>query len=155
MSEIYRLTLRSDPSYSESLPRDELAGRLAKIPGLRDEGGGIYRFGEPDVYGVMEIELARRHEGVLSRGATQDEAGLYNVIEVRVPRHWVMEKGPQVFALVFMMAAWNRWVVYDEQIQDTLQKEAVLQGLVAMRQAKLDAERKETNAGNDDDQNAS
>ena len=51
-----------------------------------------------------------------------------------------MERGPRVFALVFMLQGWTRWEVFDPQLGDTLQREAVLQGLVAMRQAQMEKE---------------
>ena len=57
-----------------------------------------------------------------------------------MPRAMVVEKGPRVFALVFMLAEWAKWEVFDPQIDDRLQKEAVLSGLVAMRQAQRDQE---------------
>jgi hypothetical protein len=142
VSDIYRLTLWSDPDGSRELPRRELANRLARIPNLEEASVGLYHFGERDEDGVMEIELLliRDGEKIPLTEPAGDDGGSYNRIEVRVPRSWVMAKGPQVFAIVFMMAEWNRWAVYDEQIEQTLQKEAVLQGLVAMRQAKLEAE---------------
>jgi hypothetical protein len=67
--------------------------------------------------------------------ATADDS-----ISIHIPRPWVMERGPQVFALVFMTAEWCDGEVYDPQIEDTLQKETVLQGLVAVRQAQREQE---------------
>jgi len=45
-----------------------------------------------------------------------------------------------VFALVFMAAEWLGWEVYDPQIEDTLKKDVVLAGMIAMRRAQLDRE---------------
>jgi hypothetical protein len=52
-----------------------------------------------------------------------------------------MERGPQVFALVFMTSEWCHGEVWDPQIEDTLQKDVVLQGMVAVRQAQREQER--------------
>jgi len=142
VSALYRLTLRSDPTYAAARPRAELASRLARVPSLQDRGRGLFEFGTPDEHGVMEVELALVRDGakVPFEDLRAEDAATYNAVEVRVPRPWVTSKGPQVFALVFMMAEWNGWTVYDEQIESTLQKDTVLQGLVAMRRAQLDRE---------------
>jgi hypothetical protein len=132
MSTTYTLTVRRDDAFSQSLPRQPLRDRLARIPTLEAQGGDLYHFGEPDEHGVMRIELCARDARL--------DSDRFDAIEVVIPRSWVHARGPQVFALVFMMAEWNQWTVYDEQIRDTLQKEAVLQGLVAMRQAQLQKE---------------
>jgi hypothetical protein len=85
---------------------------------VRHEAHDRYEFGDRDEHGVTEIE--RRDDGE---------------VEIRVPRPWVMARGPQIFALVFMTAEWCSGEVYDPQIDDTLRKDVVLQGLVAARQA--------------------
>jgi hypothetical protein len=115
---------------------------LRRIPGVKDQGDGLYTFGERDEHGIMEIEMlvVRDRERVPVEDLAAEDAERSNGIEVRIPRPWVMPRGPQVFALVFMMAEWNGWEVYDPQIEDTLQKEAVLSGLVAVRQQQLERE---------------
>jgi hypothetical protein len=45
-----------------------------------------------------------------------------------------------VFALVFMLRDWLGMQAYDPQIDDILDKESVLKGLVAMRQAQRERE---------------
>jgi hypothetical protein len=67
-------------------------------------------------------------------------------IDIRIPRSWVMERGPQVFALVFMTAEWCNGEVWDPQIEDTLQKDVILQGMVAVRQAQREQEPRTTQA---------
>ncbi|RKZ11536.1 hypothetical protein DRQ53_00605 [bacterium] len=99
-----------------ALERSELERRLACIPGVQADGPGSFSFGEPDANGSMRLEFGE-------------------TIDIRIPRPWVMERGPQVFALVFMLAEWSAGEVYDPQIDDTLEKDHVLQGMVAMRQA--------------------
>jgi hypothetical protein len=121
MSEFYRLTLRSDPEHPVDLDRAGLRMRLSAVPTVTDLGEGRYHFGEADENGVMELTQLESAAGM----------------SVSIPRPWVMDKGPQVFALVFMIQGWTGWQVFDEQIGETLQREAVLQGLVAMRQARL------------------
>ena len=63
-------------------------------------------------------------------------------IRIRFPRLWVNDRGPQVFALVFMIAEWCDGEVYDPQIDDTLRKDVVLQGMVAVRQAQREQDMK-------------
>jgi len=91
-----------------------------------------YEFGEPDEHGVMSIGLGR--------GGDQTPDDHFDKIEISIPRPWVQSNGPQVFAIVFMIQGWTDWVVYDPQIGDTLQREVVLQGLVAMRQAQMETD---------------
>jgi len=101
-----------------------------RIPTLSAAEPGRYVFGEADEHGQMDL-----------RFAPEGADGTFDRIEVRIPRPWVHAKGPQVFALVFMTAEWIGFEVHDPQIDSVLQKEAVLQGMVAMRQAQLDQER--------------
>ena len=63
-------------------------------------------------------------------------------VRIRFPRPWVNDRGPQVFALVFMTAEWCDGEVYDPQIDDTLRKDVVLQGMVAVREAQREQEMK-------------
>ena len=128
MSELYRILLRKDEAESMSLPRAEMRGRLGAIPGVIARTENDFEFGETDEDGVMELRLCGSEAEELSR------------IEVEIPRAWVMQNGPRVFALVFMVQGWTGWEVYDPQIEGTLQREAVLQGLVAMRQARMQEE---------------
>jgi len=88
---------------------------------VAEQGNGHYEFGERDAGGIMQIEVAAERVVVL------------------IPRTWVPARGPQVFALVFMMAEWLSWEVHDPQIGGVLKKDVVLQGMVAMRQAQLAA----------------
>ncbi len=118
----YALCLRPSARSDAAGSSHESRARLLRIPGVVEVSEGRYEFGEADEHGVMGLDY---HD--LS-------------IEVSVPRPWVQERGPQVFALVFMLAEWLRWEVYDPQIEDVLVKEAVLQGMVAMRQAQREAE---------------
>jgi len=120
---LYHLHLR--PGEAPAASAEDVARRLPSIPQVQAAGPGLFRFGEGDEDGVMELRL--RGEPLQS-------------VEVTIPRAWVMERGPQVFALVFMVQGWTGYEVYDPQIDDTLQREAVLQGLVAMRQARRDQE---------------
>ncbi len=140
----YTLRLRSDAGHGRPAERPSLLTQLRRIPGVEELGPDLYGFGEPDDHGRMEIEFRVFREGqsepVDATEVTDAEAPLCHEIEIRVPRPWVLERGPRVFALVFMLAEWARWEVFDPQIDDTLQKEAVLSGLVAMRQAQRDAE---------------
>lgn len=119
-NEDYRLRLQ--PGSVPASEDADIRERLLRIPGVSDQGGGLFHFGQPDADGVMQIRVG-------------DEA-----IEITVPRPWVHERGPQVFALVFMVAEWRGFEVFDPQIDEPLQKEAVLQGLVAVRQAQRNAE---------------
>jgi len=128
LSEIYRIVIRKDASESESLPREALRQRLRSVPRVLARDEDRHEFGEADEHGVMSVSL---------RGSTPDAL---SAIEVEIPRAWVMNSGPQVFALVFMLQGWTDWEVYDPQIEGTLQREAVLQGLVAMRQARMQEE---------------
>ena len=114
----YRLAIRARDGQEFDPDSRMLESRLGRIPGVRIDGRGHFSFGEADEHGVMEIEV--------------EDSGC---IAIRIPRPWVMERGPQVFALVFMAAEWCHGEVFDPQIDDTLQKEVVLQGLVAVRQA--------------------
>lgn len=114
---VYRLTLRPSSSAEATDSPHSVSDRLLRIPGVTRIDSGCFRFGEADEHGIMQLDF----EG--------------EAIEVVVPRPWVQDKGPQVFALVFMLAEWLHWDVYDPQIEDVLKKDVVLQGLVAMRQA--------------------
>lgn len=119
---VYTLELREGPGFDGEITRPRLQDRLLRIPGLEEAAPGLYSFGEPDEHGRMEMELRE--------GPGDSIAGM----EVRIPRPWATSKGPQVWALVFMAAEWAGWEVYDPQIGDTLEKQVVLSGLVAMRQ---------------------
>jgi len=121
----YELTIRARPDGAFNPDVEMLDARLGRIPGVGITSPGSYRFGEPDEHGVMEISV--RETGSIS---------------IRIPRAWVMDRGPQVFALVFMTAEWCDGEVHDPQIDDTLQKETVLQGMVAVRQAQREQELK-------------
>jgi hypothetical protein len=88
---------------------------------VADLGDGRYEFGERDTDGIMQIQVVPAS------------------VRVSIPRSWIPARGPQVFALVFMMAEWLCWEVHDPQIGELLKKDVVLQGLVAMRQAQLAA----------------
>ncbi|HKI83622.1 MAG TPA: hypothetical protein VKA63_04730 [Candidatus Krumholzibacteria bacterium] len=70
--------------------------------------------------------------------ADESAADLMRSIEISIPRFWIKARGPQVFAIVFMMQGWTGFEVYDPQIDSTLERETVLQGMVAMRQAQLE-----------------
>lgn len=108
-----------DPEAAPASDSSRLADRLRRVPQVADRGNGRYEFGERDADGIMQIEV------------------LPAQVQVLIPRPWVMSRGPQVFALVFMMAEWLGWEVHDLQIGSVLKKDVVLQGLVAMRQAQL------------------
>ena len=125
MSECYQILIRADEAESQPLPRAELRQRLLSVPKLVALDEDHFEFGEADEHGIMTL---------LMRGPDPQRL---SAIEVQIPRPWVMESGPQVFALVFMLQGWTDWEVYDPQIEGTLQREAVLQGLVAMRQARM------------------
>ena len=108
-------------------------------------------FDEADDAGVMELDVFVRRNGVRvdPRDVRDDEADRCDEVEIRMPRPWVMAKGPRVFALVFMLAEWAKWEVFDPQIEDVLHKEVVLSGLVAMRQAQREQERKDAGGGDE------
>ena len=109
------------------MPAVSIGERLSSIPGVRSLGAGRFHFGEEDEDGVMSIRLASAGE-------------VLETIEVSIPRVWVKERGPRVFALVFMLQGWTQWEVFDPQIDDILEREAVLQGLVTVRQAQMEKE---------------
>jgi len=129
MSDRYLLWIRKDADESASSSCGELADRLLRVPTVVQRDARHFAFAEPDEAGQVEIEL---FEG--------DDPDTFCRVIFDVPRAWVPAKGPQVFALVFMTASWLAWEVFDPQIDDTLQKDVVLQGLVAMRRAQLDSE---------------
>jgi hypothetical protein len=142
MSETYTLLLRSDAGHARAAEREGLIAHLTRIPGVVERGPDRYAFGDEDEHGIMELDVFVRRDGarVEPEDVRDDEAATVHEVEVRVPRPWVMEHGPRVFALVFMLAEWAEWEVFDPQIDDRLQKEAVLSGLVAMRQAQREQE---------------
>jgi len=144
MADIYTLLLRSDASHPRPAEREGLLRHLTRIPGVVERGPDAFVFGDEDEHGIMELDVFVRRDGarVEPRDVRDDESARCDEVEVRVPRAWVMENGPRVFALIFMLAEWAKWEVYDAQIDDTLNKEAVLSGLVAMRQAQRDADAK-------------
>jgi len=114
---VYHLVIRARDGQEFDPDAAMLESRLGRIPGVSVLGSGQFRFGEADEHGAMEI--------VAGPGG----------VDIRIPRTWVMERGPQVFALVFMTSEWCHGEVWDPQIEDTLQKDVVLQGMVAVRQA--------------------
>ena len=140
----YTLLLRSDADHTRPADRAGLIGHLTRIPGAEADPGVADRFtfGEADAAGSMTLDflVVRDGQRVSAPEVTDEEAARCDEVEIRMPRPWVMERGPQVFALVFMLAEWAKWEVFDPQIEDTLQKEAVLSGLVAMRQAQREHE---------------
>ena len=121
----YELLIRGRAGAEFQADPGMLDTRLGRIPGVTGTGPGQWTFGEADEHGAMEIEAL--------------DAG---PVRVRFPRPWVNERGPQVFALIFMTAEWCDGEVYDPQIDDTLSKEVVLQGMVAVRQAQREQELK-------------
>lgn len=143
-SAFYTLSLRSDAARSASTDRADLLARLLRIPGVQpsDDLVDSYEFGDRDEHGVMSLEffVCRGGVRVPAEEVTDEEGARCHEVEVRIPRPWVLDRGPRVFALVFMLAEWAKWTVFDPQIGDTLEKEAVLSGLVAMRQKQRDLE---------------
>lgn len=141
----YILLLRSDATHARSTDRATLLAHLLRIPGAAQSGEhpDRFEFGDRDEHGVMTLELfvLRAGSRVPAAEVRDDEAPRCDGVEIGIPRPWVLERGPRVFALVFMLAEWAKWEVFDPQIGDTLQKEAVLSGLVAMRQAQREHER--------------
>ena len=121
----YELLIRARPEGGFQPDPDMLDARLGRIPGVSSAGPGRWRFGEADEHGVMEIAALETGE-----------------VRIAFPRAWVNDRGPQVFALVFMAAEWCDGEVYDPQIEDTLRKDVVLQGMVAVRQAQREQELK-------------
>lgn len=146
MSDTYILLLRSDATYQRPAEREGLLQHLTRIPGVVERAPDQYVFGGEDANGRMELDVLVRRDGarVEPSDVRDDEADRCDEVEVRMPRDWVIENGPRAFALVFMLAEWSDWEVYDPQIDDTLQKEVVLSGLVAMRQQQREAEAKAT-----------
>lgn len=130
MDAIYRLELRDPANPAPGLARAEIERKWQKIPTLSEAEPGRFVFGDADEHGQMDL-----------RFDPADAADTFDRIQVQIPRAWVHARGPQVFALVFMTAEWIDFEVHDPQIDSVLQKEAVLQGLVAMRQAQLEQER--------------
>ena len=143
-SKNYTLQLRQDAAFSRAAEREALLNHLLRIPGLEAVEADLYVFGDEDEHGRMELELFVRRDGerVAAAEVTDAEHARCDELEVRIPRPHVHAHGPRVFALVFMVAEWAKWEVFDPQIESVLQKEAVLSGLVAMRQAQRDAEAK-------------
>jgi len=121
---VYHLVIRARDGQDFDPDAAMLESRLGRIPGVSVLGSGQFRFGEADEHGAMEFVAGP--DGV----------------DIRIPRTWVMERGPQVFALVFMTAEWCHGEVWDPQIEDTLQKDVVLQGMVAVRQAQREQEQR-------------
>jgi hypothetical protein len=121
----YELLIRARPEGGFNAAPEMIDRRLGSIPGVTETGPRAWNFGEPDEHGVMEIHSLETGE-----------------VSIRIPRPWVVPKGPQVFALVFMISEWCDGEVFDAQIEDTLQRETVLQGMVAMRQAQREQELK-------------
>ena len=139
MSDFYQLLLRGEEACSIPASIDDIALHLGRIPSRRRSSARSFEFGEADEHGVMKLEFQASQDG--AQIAPDDEITTH-CLDITVPRAWVHERGPQVFAIVFMAAEWLGWTVYDPQIEDSLQKDDVLQGLVAMRQARLVAEGK-------------
>jgi hypothetical protein len=121
----YELLIRGRGEGGFKADPEMLQTRLGRIPGVTESGPRSWAFGEPDEHGAMEIEALETGQ-----------------IRIRFPRLWVNDRGPQVFALVFMTAEWCDGEVYDPQIDDTLRKDVVLQGMVAVRQAQREQDMK-------------
>jgi hypothetical protein len=121
----YELLIRARPEGDFRPDPEMLETRLGRIPGVTATGPGSWQFGETDEHGSMGIEALETGQ-----------------VRIRFPRPWVNDRGPQVFALVFMTAEWCDGEVYDPQIDDTLRKDVVLQGMVAVREAKREQETK-------------
>ncbi len=127
MSENYRILLRPREGQSPQLEGASVQDKLLSVPGISSQAERFFHFGEEDEHGVMTIRLS-----------PETPADFMHSIEVSIPRAWVRARGPQVFAIVFMMQGWTGWEVYDPQIESTLERETVLQGMVAMRQIELE-----------------
>jgi len=130
MDDAYRLILRDPEAGSPPRSREEIEVKWQRIPTLVPAEAGRYVFGVADEHGQMDLCF-------LPEMPSQS----FERIEIQIPRAWVHARGPQVFALVFMTAEWIGFEVFDPQIESVLQKDVVLQGLVAMRQAALEKER--------------
>lgn len=131
LSSDYRLLLRPHAASIGDRPVEELRSKLTRVPTLEEIDSRHFEFGEADQAGIMRLTL---------QTAGSEAAQQFDQVDIRVPRAWLPGRGPQVFALVFMAAEWLGWEVFDPQIDDTLKKEVVLQGMVAMRRAQLDRE---------------
>lgn len=122
--EPYALTIRARDGAPFRAGPELVGERLGRIPGTSNPAPGHFTFGAVDEHGQMEFVV--------------DET-----IGIRIPRPWIRERGPQVFALVFMVAEWCQGEVFDPQINDILQKEVVLQGMVTVREAQREQEQRE------------
>jgi len=149
MKRNYRILLRPREGQSPELECASVQDRLPSVPGISSRSKRLFHFGEEDEHGVMTIRLSLEgsadatSEGSSSESASpkneiETSAGAMRSIDVTIPRPWVKQRGPQVFAIVFMMQGWTGWEVYDPQIESTLERETVLQGMVAMRQIELE-----------------
>jgi hypothetical protein len=124
MDERYHIILRSASGTSASLAA--VAARMRRVPTLEAQSERRWQFGEPDEHGRLDIEF---------RGGDGD---VFQTVDFAIPRAWVPGRGPQVFALLFMLRDWLGMEAYDPQIDSVLEKEVVLKGLVEMRQAQRD-----------------
>ena len=127
MNSNYRILLRPREGQSSELACASVRERLPSVPGISSPSERLFHFGEEDEHGVMTVRLL-----------PEEPTDSMRSIEVSIPRPWVKLRGPRVFAIVFMMQGWTDWEVYDPQIESTLERETVLQGMVAMRQIELE-----------------
>lgn len=148
----YRILLRPREAQSQKLECAPVREKLQAVPGISARDERLHHFGDEDEHGVMTIclsagdaaqETSREAPAPSTEGssvARDDESAPDTMrgIEVSIPRYWIKARGPQVFAIVFMMQGWTGWEVYDPQIESTLERETVLQGMVAIRQAQLE-----------------
>lgn len=146
MNPNYRILLRPRETQSPQLECAPVREKLKAVPGVSARDEGLHHFGEEDEHGVMTIRLSAESaaEGTSPAGESasarehESSADTLRSIEISIPRFWIKARGPQVFAIVFMMQGWTGFEVYDPQIESTLERETVLQGMVAIRQAQLE-----------------
>jgi hypothetical protein len=147
----YRILLRPREAQSPQLECAPVREKLRAVPGISARDERLHHFGEEDEHGVMTICLSAGHagQGAAASDRSSAETGspgpedesaadLMRSIEISIPRFWIKARGPRVFAIVFMMQGWTGFEVYDPQIESTLERETVLQGMVAIRQAQLE-----------------
>jgi len=151
MNPNYRILLRPREAQNQELECAAVREKLRAVPGISAQDGRLHHFGEEDEHGVMTISLSAGSadegtsradrspaEGSSSVRGVESAPDTLRSIEMSIPRYWIKARGPQVFAIVFMIQGWTGWEVYDPQIKSTLERETVLQGMVAMRQAQLE-----------------
>lgn len=107
----FELTIRSDPRFAQSVPRDAVESILEKIPGVARHGKGFLLDASGRVMD-MEVQFRRWNEQM---GEPVDGGGKANCVYLRIPAHARgSDREHEYYVIAYSIADPLGWVIFDE-----------------------------------------